>query len=67
MSYPSSTLGELHIFGCACLKHKWDMLSEYKIQILTEENRKLKEELFLSNQQNINMINEKIVHDTVYH
>ena len=23
MSTPSSTLGEWHIFGCACLKHKW--------------------------------------------
>ena len=22
MSIPSSTLGERHIFGCACLKHK---------------------------------------------
>ena len=51
-----------------------DILSEYKIlmakeeaQMLREENRKLKEDLFLSNQQNIKLMNEKIVHDTVYH
>ena len=26
MSTPSSTLGELHIYGCTCLKHKWQPL-----------------------------------------
>ena len=31
MSTPSSSLGEWHIFGCACLKHKW--VAHYLIEI----------------------------------
>ena len=42
MSTPSSTLGEGHIFGCACLKYKLPLCGEYnkmeEIQVSRTQN-----------------------------
>ena len=48
------------------LKEK-EILWDYKLLMANEENKHLREELFLTKTENVKLKDEKIVHDVLYH